>query len=67
VPTAPVYDADGNLIGTPFVPQEQSSRSQLTETQALQRALRFPKVSDWIERYPEDSLTSLAWTSPRAV
>jgi hypothetical protein len=21
-PTSPVYDADGNLIGTPFVPRE---------------------------------------------
>jgi hypothetical protein len=60
VPTAPVYDAEGNLIGTPFVPQEREGEPQLTEEQALTQVLRDPKVADWVGRYPDDSLTDEA-------
>jgi len=57
IPTAPVYDADGNLIGTPFVPQDTEPKAQLSEEQAVAAVLQFPKVADWLDRYPEQTLT----------
>ena len=48
--TEPVYDADGRLIQTPFVPSSAAAR--LTEAQATRILLRYPKVADWLERYP---------------
>jgi hypothetical protein len=49
-PTAPVYDEDGRLVETPFVPPADAAR--LTEREATRIALRHPKVADWLERYP---------------
>jgi hypothetical protein len=59
-PTAPVYDAEGNLTGTPFAPAEQQAEARLTEEQALGEALRFPKIADWVGRYPPKGLTKEA-------
>jgi hypothetical protein len=55
-PTAPVYDSEGNLIGTPFVPEEDVE-PVLREDQAIAAALAFPKVADWVERYEGQELT----------
>jgi hypothetical protein len=55
VPTSPVYDSQGNLIGTPFVPPP--AKPVLTEEDAVGRALAVEKVADWLNRYPEKSLT----------
>ncbi len=55
VPTTPVYDARGNLIGTPFAPPPEEP--VLTEEEAVNRALTYDKVADWLDRYPEESLT----------
>jgi len=67
-PTSPVYDSNGNLIGTPFVPPP--AEPLLTEEEAIGRALADGKVAGWLDRYPEASLTkegtfdedSLVWT-----
>ncbi len=53
--SGPIYDADGNLIGTPFVPPPREAR--LTEEKALDLALRDPKLRDWVERYEGRKLT----------
>jgi hypothetical protein len=58
VPTSPVYDARGNLVGTPFVPPP--AEPLLTEEEAIGRALAEGKVADWVERYPEEGLTEEA-------
>jgi hypothetical protein len=50
VPTAPVFDQDGRLVQTPFVPAEGGAR--LTEEQAARMLFREPKVADWLDRYP---------------
>ena len=55
VATSPVYDSQGNLIGTPFVPPP--AEPVLTEEEAVGRALAVGKVADWLDRYPEKSLT----------
>jgi hypothetical protein len=57
-PTAPVYDARGNLVGTPFVPEKQQSR--LTEQRAIDTALANAKIAGWLERYPQRTLTKEA-------
>ena len=57
-PPSPVYDSRGNLIGTPFVPPP--AEPLLTEEEALGRALAHGKIADWLDRYPEDSLTNEA-------
>ena len=57
-PTAPVYDPDGNLVQTPFVPRGEAAR--LTEARALAAALAHPKVADWVDRYPAKELTKEA-------
>lgn len=57
-PTAPVYDADGNLVGTPFVPPPE--KPSLERKEALSTALRVPKVADWLDRYPKKSLSEEA-------
>ncbi len=56
---APVYDADGNLIQTPFVPQGESGE-RLTEETAIETALANPKIADWIARYKGEKLTKQA-------
>jgi hypothetical protein len=55
VPTSPVYDSRGNLIGTPFAPPPEEPL--LTEDDAIGRALATAKVADWLDRYPADGLT----------
>jgi len=55
--TVPVYDSNGNPIEVPFVPQDQPEAQSLTEREAIRAALRFPKVADWVKRYPAKTLT----------
>ena len=52
---APVYDGDGNLVQTPFVPPQPEPR--LNEERAVALLLRHPKVADWLERYPPNPTT----------
>jgi hypothetical protein len=47
--TAPVYDADGNLVETPFVPPPVEPL--LDEERAVELVLANEKVADWVERY----------------
>lgn len=54
-PTEPVFDEDGRLVETPFVPAAGAAR--LTEEQATRILLRAEKVADWLERYPPDPQT----------
>ena len=49
-PTAPVYDGAGHLIQTPLAPPPGTAH--LTEQQALEIVERYPKVHDWLARYP---------------
>jgi len=56
-PTSPVYDADGNVIGTPFVPSDETQPARLKEKQAIAIALAHPKVEDWVARYEGEKLT----------
>ncbi|HEY3069989.1 MAG TPA: hypothetical protein VGJ34_06695 [Gaiellaceae bacterium] len=44
----------------PFVPQDKPAAPTLTEDQAISAVLRFPKVADWVRRYPTKSLTKQA-------
>jgi hypothetical protein len=48
--TQPVYDAQGHLIRTPFVPVQSGSR--MTKAQALAIVRADPKVKSWLTRYP---------------
>ncbi len=59
-PTTPVYDSNGNPVEVPFVPQDKPGLGTLTEEQAIAAALRYPKVADWVGRYPAKSLTKEA-------
>jgi hypothetical protein len=54
-PTAPVYDEEGRLIETPFVPAAREPG--LTPERARELALANPRIADWVARYPEDGLT----------
>ena len=54
-PTAPVFDKDGRLVETPFVPSEGNAR--LTEEQAVAILFRNDKVADWLDRYPPKPAT----------
>ena len=58
-PGSPIYDADGNLIGTPFVPADEG-QPRLTEPRAIAVALAHPKIADWVARYPKKGLTKEA-------
>lgn len=49
-PTEPVFDEDGRLVETPFVPAEGSAR--LSEESATAILFRNGKVADWLDRYP---------------
>ena len=49
-PAEPVYDEQGRLVEVPFAPPAGAAR--LTEKQATDILLRFPKVADWLDRYP---------------
>ena len=62
--TGPVYDGDGRLIETPFVPSPDSTA--LDEEQATELALAEPKVRDWVARFSSDELvTEARYTSER--
>jgi hypothetical protein len=56
--TAPVYDARGRLVETPFVPAPPPQ--QLTQERALAIALANPKIRSWVSRYPPDTITKQA-------
>jgi hypothetical protein len=60
-PTTPVYDPEGNPIEIPFVPRDEPADEpagpSLTEPQAIRIAMRYPKVAEWVGRYPPKSLT----------
>jgi len=65
-PMAPVYDAKGNLTGTPFVPAPHTAaQPNLSEEQVKQLALADRKVADWIARYPQGTLTKDATYDPK--
>ena len=59
IPTSPVYDSKGNLIETPFVPQEEAA-ARLESEEAIRAARRFPKIAGWLERYSGRKLTEEA-------
>jgi hypothetical protein len=54
-PTAPVYDSDGNVVDTPFVPEEP--KPTLTEERAIAVGVADSKIAGWLDRYPERTLT----------
>lgn len=54
----PVYDGDGRLIETPFVPSPADER--LDSETATDLALAFQKVREWLDRYPADDLVTQA-------
>jgi hypothetical protein len=51
IATAPVYDSKGRLIETPFAPVRPPAL--LTEKRASDIFLHYPKVVDWLRRYPK--------------
>ena len=55
-PTEPVFDQEGRLVETPFVPSEGSAR--LTDKQAIAILFRVHKVADWLDRYPPKPATA---------
>ena len=50
-----MFDKDGRLVETPFVPSEGNAR--LTEEQAVAILFRNDKVADWLDRYPPKPAT----------
>ena len=48
--TQPVYDGRGRIIETPLAPPEQPE--VLTKKRAIAIFAAYPKVSDWLKRYP---------------
>jgi hypothetical protein len=56
--TAPVYDSEGRLVETPFVPAPPAQT--LDEERAIEIALADPKIREWVARYPEEGLTKTA-------
>ena len=55
-PTEPVFDQDGRLVDTPFVPTEGNAR--LTDERAIAILFRNDKVADWLDRYPPKPQTA---------
>jgi hypothetical protein len=53
-PTAPVFDAKGRLVQTPFAPAPSTAR--LTKQRVLKTFEADPKVSAWLDRYPTHGL-----------
>jgi hypothetical protein len=49
--TAPVFDGKGRLVQTPLAPP--TGGAQLTKERVLQIVERYPKVRDWLTRYPK--------------
>ena len=54
-PTAPVFDSKGRLVQTPLVPPPPTG-PHLTKPQALHDLEAYPKVRDWLARYPKTGL-----------
>lgn len=50
----PVFDARGRLVQTPLVPPPRTPR--LTEKRVLAIFEAYPKVADWLARYPRTGL-----------
>jgi hypothetical protein len=57
-PPGPVYDGQGRLVQTPFVPA--APKPSLSEEKAIATVLAVPKVRSWVGRYPVASLTKQA-------
>jgi hypothetical protein len=57
-PIGPVYDAKGRIIETPLAPPEQPKR--LTPGKAVDIFLVYPKVKDWLSRYPKKGRSTAA-------
>src|SRR4051794_41907366 len=57
-PVGPVYNAKGRIIETPLAPPEQPRR--LTPGKAVDIFLVYPKVKDWLSRYPKKGRTTAA-------
>lgn len=55
-PTRPVYDAKGRVIEAPVAPATEPVR--LTEKRATAIFLAYPKVRDWLQRYPKKDRTT---------
>ena len=55
MPTAPVYDAVGHLVESPFAPSAEPAR--LTEARVVRAFLAVPKVAGWLDRYAPDPQT----------
>ena len=53
-PTAPVFDAKGHLVQTPFAPSPTTPR--LAKHRALALFEANPKVARWLDRYPSKGL-----------
>jgi hypothetical protein len=49
-PTSAVYDSKGHLVQTEFAPPDTSPK--LAKKKASDIALKYPKVSAWLKRYP---------------
>jgi hypothetical protein len=52
--TAPSFDGQGRLIQTPFVPTARSEQQTKEHVYAVFAA--YPKVRDWLDRYPAKGL-----------
>jgi hypothetical protein len=57
-PIGPVYDAKGRIVETPLAPTTQPTR--LTPGKAVNVFLAYPKVKDWLSRYPTKGRTTNA-------
>ncbi len=57
-PIGPVYDSKGRIIETPLAPPDQPKR--LTPGKAVDVFLVYPKVKDWLSRYPKKGRTTAA-------
>ena len=58
-PTEPVFDSEGRLVQTPFVPSEGAAR--LSEDEAVRILFRDEKVADWLDRYPPKPQTDVEY------
>jgi hypothetical protein len=56
--TSPVYDSEGRLIETPYVPAPVELR--ITQDAAVDLARADPKIAAWLDRYPAESLSDQA-------
>jgi hypothetical protein len=60
----PIFDGKGHLVGTPLVPKRPTS--SLTQGQALRIFERYPKVADWLSRYPQKGRSTEVTYDPKA-